>query len=78
MYIYIIILIVVFYRSFAVAVTSDEINPGLVEMGTKCGTDLICVSQSCVNVNTLNPATCPTGTNGMKCSGTSRGVSKPS
>ena len=50
-------------------------NPGLAEEGTRCGTDMMCKNQECVNVSTPNFSSCPVGINGLACSGNESGVS---
>ncbi len=62
--------------SYGISLPSDIMNPGLVEFGTKCGTNMVCSGQQCMTVAAgLNPPTCPSGSNGLVCSGSSRGVS---
>ena len=49
--------------------TSDILSPGLVDDGIKCGNNKMCYEQRCVSVSSLGIAQCPTGTNGLVCSG---------
>ncbi len=51
------------------------VNPGLVDDGTRCGTNSICINQECRSLSTLNITTCPIGDNGLVCSGNTSGVS---
>ena len=50
-------------------------NPGLAEEGTRCGTDMMCINQECVDVSTPNFSSCPVGINDLDCSGNESGVS---
>ena len=57
-----------FCSGFTPNATSD-IQLGLVEDGTKCGIDSMCYEQGCVTVSSLGFPQCPTGFNGIICSG---------
>ena len=63
------------FRSFITTPTPGQANPGLVEDGTQCGTDRLCIDQECRNVSSLNIPPCPKGSNGLTCSGNTTGVS---
>jgi len=61
---------------FVITLPSDVLNPGLVQGGTKCGPDMVCQDQQCMNISdALHPPTCPVGSNGQICSGSTQGVS---
>ena len=65
------------FRSFTTQPNSyiDVKNPGLVEDGTKCDTDMACLSQECVSVCFLSQfQPCNLASNGQMCSG--NGVNK--
>ena len=61
--------------SFTLQPNEFVANPGLVEEGTRCGTDMMCINQECVDVSTPNFSSCPEGSNGLVCSGNESGVS---
>ena len=63
------------YRAVGIDLSPDRTNPGLVLEGTRCGTDMMCISQECRDVSTLNFPSCPIGSNGLVCSGITNGVS---
>ena len=63
------------FRSYITTPTPGQANPGLVEDGTRCGIDRLCIDQECHNVSSLNILSCPTGSNGLICSGNMNGVS---
>lgn len=44
-------------------------SPGLVQDGTKCGTNQVCLSLECVPVSTITSNTCAAASNGFVCSG---------
>uniref|UniRef100_A0A1X7VG30 Peptidase M12B domain-containing protein n=1 Tax=Amphimedon queenslandica TaxID=400682 RepID=A0A1X7VG30_AMPQE len=49
-------------RSVTTRADADEVSPGFVVDGTSCGTDRMCVSQSCVSVSSLDGVIpCPIG-----------------
>ncbi len=66
----------IWYSSFGVEPSTGIINPGLVDDGTRCGFDRICINQECRNLSTLSSPTCPVGGNGLVCSGNTSGVSQ--
>lgn len=49
-------------------------NFGLVQDGSKCGNNKICMNKQCVSVSVLPPLKCPGTVDNVICSG--RGVSK--
>jgi disintegrin and metalloproteinase domain-containing protein 12 len=51
----------------------DEVSPGLIRDGTKCGDFMICLNSECVNASVVKGPPCPVGSNGEVCSG--QGVS---
>lgn len=58
------------------APSSDFTENGLVRNGTPCGTDLVCVNQTCVSIFPhIDQTKCPTNQNNIECYG--QGVSKP-
>ena len=57
------------YSAFTPPPTSDIISPGLVDDGIKCGNNKMCYEQRCVSLSSLDFPECPTGTNGIVCSG---------
>lgn len=44
-------------------------SPGLVEDGTKCGNNQVCLSQMCVPVSQITSSACEAAANGLICSG---------
>ena len=52
---------------------ADQMNPGLVPDGIRCGSDRLCQSQSCVTLASLNVPACPSA-GGQVCGG--NGVSQ--
>eukprot|EP00731_Ephydatia_muelleri_P029656 Em0021g179a len=57
-------------RSFVVTPSDGSItNIWLVQNGTKCGTNQICLSSQCLPLTSLNTRACPVGSNGVVCSG---------
>ena len=74
-YIYIFKLGYDIFRSYITTPTPGQTNPGLVEDGTRCGIDRLCIDQECHNVSSLKIPSCPTGSNGLTCSGNMNGVS---
>ena len=44
-------------------------SPGLVQDGTKCGNDLVCLSQECVPVSRITSVMCDASADGLVCSG---------
>eukprot|EP00118_Oscarella_pearsei_P003076 m.12800 g.12800 ORF g.12800 m.12800 type:complete len:797 (+) comp24295_c0_seq1:78-2468(+) len=56
-------------RSISLKVEDDEMNPGLVRDGTKCGNGKICLSSKCVAVPVSSAASCPADGDGLVCSG---------
>ena len=52
-----------------------EFRVGMVRDGSRCGTDAMCVDGECISLDLVMPRKCPTGWNGVICSG--RGVSPP-
>ena len=56
-------------RSFTSNPGADVVSPGLVQDGTKCGTDQVCLSHACVPVSTIISSTCDVASNGVVCSG---------
>jgi len=50
-----------------------EVHVGMVQDGSPCGRDAMCIHRQCVPLGLVVPVTCPTGHNGLVCSG--RGVS---
>ena len=68
------------YSAYGITDLSNDMpNPGLVGEGTKCGDEMVCImdlgTAKCMDLSTLNSPTCPVGSNGVLCSGPSRGVS---
>ena len=56
-------------RAFTTDIGADTMSPGLVQDGTKCGSDLICLSQDCVPVSQITSISCNSASNGLTCSG---------
>ena len=52
----------------------NEPELGVVEEGTKCGTNMICLNRKCQNITSLETIPCPMGAGGKVCSG--NGVSR--
>ncbi|XP_065835038.1 disintegrin and metalloproteinase domain-containing protein 11-like [Oscarella lobularis] len=48
---------------------SDVRDPGLVEDGTRCDTNKVCVSHACTSISSLSVVACPRGSNSLTCSG---------
>ena len=46
-----------------------SIHVGMVQDGSMCGIDSICIGSECVPVSKVMPVKCPTGLNGLICSG---------
>lgn len=44
-------------------------SPGLVQDGTKCDNDRVCLSQMCVPVSQITTLACEAASNGLICSG---------
>ena len=57
------------HRSFSTDIGADVMSPGLVQDGTKCGNDLVCLSQECVPVSRIASVMCDASTDGLVCSG---------
>eukprot|EP00731_Ephydatia_muelleri_P029669 Em0021g192a len=49
--------------------SDGSITIWLVQNGTKCGTNQICLSSQCLPLTSLNTRACPMGSNGVVCSG---------
>ncbi|KAL5475659.1 hypothetical protein EMCRGX_G025502 [Ephydatia muelleri] len=57
-------------KSFVLTPSDGSItNIWLVQNGTKCGTNQICLSSQCLALTNLNLPSCPVGSNGLVCSG---------
>lgn len=59
------------FRTTSGAATSSEYTEnGLVRDGTPCGTNLICVNQTCVSIFPyIDQTKCPTSSNNIECYG---------
>lgn len=57
------------YRAFTTRIGADVMSPGLVQDGTKCGNDRVCLSQKCVPLSEITTLTCEAALNGLICSG---------
>ena len=58
------------YSSFTTQPGGDTaMSPGLVQTGTRCGNNMVCLSQRCIPVSQLTTLSCATGSNGQVCSG---------
>ena len=44
-------------------------SPGLVQDGTKCDNDRVCLTQECVPVTDITTLACEAASNGLICSG---------
>ncbi|XP_064381909.1 zinc metalloproteinase-disintegrin-like EoMP06 isoform X2 [Halichondria panicea] len=56
-------------RGSVTPTSSDAVNPGLVDEGTKCGDEMVCFQRQCVPLTSLNIPPCSVGSNGLSCSG---------
>ncbi len=63
------------YRAFSTNIGADVMSPGLVQDGTKCDNDRVCLTQECVPVTDITTLACEAASNGLICSG--NGVSHP-
>ena len=57
------------YRAFTTGIGADVMSPGLVQDGTKCASDQVCLSQECVSVSQITTQACEAASNGLICSG---------
>jgi disintegrin and metalloproteinase domain-containing protein 12 len=48
---------------------TDEISPGLIRDGTKCGEEMVCFRTKCVSVGSFDIPSCPVDNSGEVCSG---------
>ena len=48
---------------------ADALGAGFVPDGSECGTDRACLDRQCVLATELTNLVCPTGSNGLRCSG---------
>ena len=57
------------YRAFSTDIGADVMSPGLVQDGTKCDNDRVCLTQECVPVTDITTLACEAASNGLICSG---------
>lgn len=57
------------YRAFTTRIGADVMSPGLVQDGTKCDNDRVCLSQECVPLSEITSLACEAASNGLICSG---------
>ncbi len=48
---------------------ADAVGSGFVPDGSECGTGRACLDRQCVLATQLTTQVCPTGSNGLPCSG---------
>ncbi|XP_062518538.1 uncharacterized protein LOC134193719 [Corticium candelabrum] len=56
-------------RNVSINVGDDMLDLGLIDDGTKCGDNMICISHVCTDISSQNISDCPRGSNRQICSG---------